>query len=188
MARPRTFDPDQVLRQTREAFWTTGYAATGIADLERATGLKRTSLYAAFGDKRSLYLKALEHYQGEGQTLMDTILAAAPSARAGIDNLLEYALAGFVADEHGRGCFINNATTENRGECPRTQAFIVENREAFTRKITDHLRRFEYGEEEARRVANTVFMVYSGLAAVATTGLGEAALREGVAGALGGLL
>ncbi|WP_199865355.1 MULTISPECIES: TetR/AcrR family transcriptional regulator [Frankia] len=50
MARPRTFDEDQVVCAARDQFWATGYTATSLDDLTAATGLGRGSLYGAFGD------------------------------------------------------------------------------------------------------------------------------------------
>ena len=58
--RPRSYDPDVALKAATERFRTTGYAGTSLDDLAAATGLARPSLYAAFGDKRALYLAAIE--------------------------------------------------------------------------------------------------------------------------------
>src|SRR5215470_7162266 len=63
MARPRSFDPDDALARAMEAFWAKGYEGTSLADLVAATGLNKGSLYAAFGDKRRLYLAAIERYE-----------------------------------------------------------------------------------------------------------------------------
>ncbi|MBL0940885.1 MAG: TetR/AcrR family transcriptional regulator [Gemmatimonadaceae bacterium] len=66
MARPRSFDEDQVIDRVTRTFWERGYANTSITDLEAATGLGRQSLYSAFGDKHALFLKALERYATYG--------------------------------------------------------------------------------------------------------------------------
>ncbi|WEV68133.1 TetR/AcrR family transcriptional regulator [Bifidobacterium sp. ESL0769] len=60
MARPRSFDEHKVLEQCRKVFCTHGYDATSIDDLVGATGLKRGSLYQAFGSKRGVFLKVLQ--------------------------------------------------------------------------------------------------------------------------------
>ena len=60
--RPRSFDPEEVLSKAMMVFWRQGYDATGLTQLEAATGLGRQSLYAAFGDKRGLFLAAVDHY------------------------------------------------------------------------------------------------------------------------------
>lgn len=58
--RPPSFDRDTVLRAALQRFRTHGFAGTSLDDLADATGLARPSLYAAFGDKRALYIAALE--------------------------------------------------------------------------------------------------------------------------------
>lgn len=62
MGRPRSFDETQVICAAREIFRDQGYAATSIEDLTAATGLRRSSLYGAFDDKRGLFLHAFESY------------------------------------------------------------------------------------------------------------------------------
>src|SRR5882724_10797919 len=64
--RPRAYDPATAIARAAETFWKAGYAGTSLDDLSAATGMNRPSLYAAFGDKRDLYLKALEIYLTDG--------------------------------------------------------------------------------------------------------------------------
>ncbi|MBN9206924.1 TetR/AcrR family transcriptional regulator [Methylibium petroleiphilum] len=65
MARPREFDEAEAVRRAGRTFWTHGYQATSIRDLEAATGLVAGSLYKAFGSKRELFLLCLEQYMKE---------------------------------------------------------------------------------------------------------------------------
>ena len=58
--RPRSYDPETALARAAAVFWKAGYAGTSLDDLSQATGMNRPSLYAAFGDKRDLYLKTLD--------------------------------------------------------------------------------------------------------------------------------
>ena len=62
MARPREFDEEAVLDAAVNCFWAQGYEATSVRDLVEKTGITGASLYNAFGDKRALYRKALDHY------------------------------------------------------------------------------------------------------------------------------
>src|SRR3954465_11466160 len=62
MARPREFDEKTVVRAARDRFWNAGYAATSMSDLSAATGVGKTSLYGAFGDKHALYLRIFDEY------------------------------------------------------------------------------------------------------------------------------
>lgn len=62
MARPRSFEEHRVVRVARRPFQRSGYAGTSIDDVCAATGLRRSSLYGAFGDKHGLFLRVFEDY------------------------------------------------------------------------------------------------------------------------------
>ena len=62
MARPKAFDVDQALERAMELFWRQGYLATSLPDLVEHMGIGRQSLYDTFGDKRQLFLQALDRY------------------------------------------------------------------------------------------------------------------------------
>ena len=113
--RPRSFDPDVVLRLARDAFWTAGYSATSLDDLARATGLNRPSLYAAFGDKRALYIAALRRTREDMAAAMALALGAPGSLREALMRLYAGATAAYLAGEGGqRGCFlIGTGVTES---------------------------------------------------------------------------
>src|SRR5580658_5632457 len=72
--RPRSFDAEAAVERAMGVFWSRGYYATALPDLLRATKLSRGSLYAAFGDKHSLFLRALDRYIADALTRMDTEL------------------------------------------------------------------------------------------------------------------
>jgi TetR/AcrR family transcriptional repressor of nem operon len=111
MARPREFDADDALECATRVFWTRGFEHTSLDDLCAATGLGRSSLYAAFGDKRALYLKALARYEErsvariakafEGRTL-----------RQGLEAFLAGLIDDIVAGPGRSGCFIGNCAAE----------------------------------------------------------------------------
>lgn len=63
MARPRTYEPDEALDAAMRLFWERGYTESSYDDLTRVTGVSRKGLYTTFGDKRSLFLQALERYR-----------------------------------------------------------------------------------------------------------------------------
>jgi TetR/AcrR family transcriptional regulator, transcriptional repressor for nem operon len=113
MARPRSFDEAHVLEQARAVFWNAGYAGTSMDDVMSATGLGKSSLYGAFGDKRQLFLRVFGDY-------CDGLLAAARRAldpasgdAAGlVDGFLRLSAAGPAADIAHRGCLLAKATAE----------------------------------------------------------------------------
>jgi AcrR family transcriptional regulator len=62
MGRPRSFDAGRALDRALQVFWRKGYEGTSLSDLTEAVGVNRPSLYAAFGDKKALFRKALDRY------------------------------------------------------------------------------------------------------------------------------
>src|SRR5688572_30717433 len=76
--RPRGYDPATAVARAANTFWKAGYAGSSLDDLSAATGMNRPSLYAAFGDKRDLYLKTLEYYRDEARALARAALADRP--------------------------------------------------------------------------------------------------------------
>src|SRR5262245_3761272 len=112
--RPRAYDPETALQNVIEAFWRTGYSGTSLDDLSAATGMNRPSLYAAFGDKRALYLRALDHYWTLGHEGMREALAYDRPLAEALMRVYRKALSiYFPSLGHPRGCFaIGTATTE----------------------------------------------------------------------------
>jgi len=88
MARPREFDRDEALTRATRVFWAKGYASTSTEDLLAAMNIGRQSLYNAFGDKRKLYLEALERYQRETSASHLERLNSGASPLGGIEALL----------------------------------------------------------------------------------------------------
>jgi TetR/AcrR family transcriptional repressor of nem operon len=79
MARPRTFDEDEAVERAMLLFWRRGYEGTSVRDLGAELGLRPGSLYAAFGDKQSLFHRALDRYcQGQGAGLLAAVDGDAP--------------------------------------------------------------------------------------------------------------
>lgn len=109
--RPRAYDPAQALARAADTFWKAGYAGTSLDDLSEATGMNRPSLYAAFGDKRDLYLKTLEHYREESRALARAALADDPPLRVFLKRFYDKALDLYL-DDGPRGCYsIGTAAT-----------------------------------------------------------------------------
>src|ERR1700760_307202 len=90
--RPRSFDTEAAVERAMGVFWSRGYHGTALPDLLRATKLSRGSLYAAFGDKHSLFLLALDRYIADAVTRMDAEFA---SRKDPADSLRDY-FAGYV--------------------------------------------------------------------------------------------
>ena len=109
MGRVRTFETASVVRAARDVFWDKGFEATSVADLEEATGLRRSSLYHCFGNKRGLFDAAVSDYLA---AVVRPRLAVLRSGAADSSALVEYfdTLRTAVQDggESSRGCLLVN--------------------------------------------------------------------------------
>jgi len=112
--RPRAYDPQAALLRARDTFWRTGYAGTSLDEISAATGMNRPSLYAAFGDKRALYLEALAQYWQLAFADMRESLAEDLPLDETLMRVYDGALSiYFSGDGRPRGCFvIGTAVTE----------------------------------------------------------------------------
>jgi len=104
--RPRQFDPAEVLTKARDTFWAAGYQATSLDRLSEATGLKRPSLYGAFGDKQALYVALLRRYRETSLANVQRMLDHAATLREGLAAV--YAAAIDLYIPNGQGCFVLN--------------------------------------------------------------------------------
>ena len=112
MARPREFDEARALEKAMNAFWERGYNGTSVTDLIAATGLNKGSLYGAFGDKRTLFLKAVVHFRQRGLEVMREVLEQPGSAKEAIAEWMALVAKGCCADDGWRGCFVFNTAVE----------------------------------------------------------------------------
>jgi TetR/AcrR family transcriptional regulator, transcriptional repressor for nem operon len=112
VARIKEFDPEAALRAALELFWERGYEATSIADLVEHTGVARASLYATFGGKRELYLKALDRYGELTDPELLTGLSQPGPALPAVRALVERYAREAAGDRGRRGCFVVNTAVE----------------------------------------------------------------------------
>ncbi|HEX3367580.1 TetR/AcrR family transcriptional regulator [Phenylobacterium sp.] len=89
--RPREFCVDNALAAALRVFWTKGYEGASLTDLTEAMGITRPSLYAAFGNKESLFRKALDLYERDKLAYVGAALEA-PTARGVAERMLGGAL------------------------------------------------------------------------------------------------
>ncbi len=111
IGRPREFDAGEALGQAMEVFWHKGYEGTSVQDLLNGMGINRGSMYDTFGDKRSLFLKTVEHYRKNVVGELVGRLTAPGSPLGNIRQTLSE-----VAKKSGsgdcRGCLLTNTAVE----------------------------------------------------------------------------
>lgn len=112
MGRTKEFDPDTVLQSALELFWSHGYEATSTADLVKHLGIARASLYATFGSKHELYLKALDRYTEQvDPVVLEALSQPGPALPAVRAIVLRFA-AEAAQDAQRRGCLVTNTAVE----------------------------------------------------------------------------
>jgi AcrR family transcriptional regulator len=103
--RPREFDVEKALDRALKVFWRKGYEGASLADLTRAMGINRPSLYAAFNSKEGLFRKALDRY-AEGPAVYVSEALKEPTARAVAERLLGGAIDLLTDRRNPRGCLL----------------------------------------------------------------------------------
>jgi len=120
MARPREFDEATALDAAILCFWARGYEATSIRDLTQQMGITGASLYNAFGDKRSLYQRALDHYIERGSVERISRLEDHMAPRQAITAFFHEIIERSLGDPQRKGCLLVNAAIE---VAPHDQGF-----------------------------------------------------------------
>ena len=139
--RPREFDTDEAIESAMGVFWSSGYHATSLPELLEATNLSRGSLYAAFGDKHGLFLRALDRYIADSLTRLDTELDPRKDALEG----LRACLARYVERSSGaggkRGCLVVATAMELGSRDAEVEQRIRRFFRAMETRLTAALRR-----------------------------------------------
>ncbi|MFB6619075.1 TetR/AcrR family transcriptional regulator [Streptomyces sp. NPDC056367] len=114
--RPRSFDREAALDKAMLAFWERGYEATSISDLTASLGIGAPSLYAAFGDKRTLFDEVVAVYGGRYADFAGVALAEEPTARAAVGRILREAAEIYTDPAHPPGCMVISAAVNTTSE------------------------------------------------------------------------
>lgn len=140
IGRPRSFDYDEALLKAMAVFWVKGYDGASMRDLTSAMGITGPSLYAAFGDKRGLYLRTIDHYCEAD--------ACAPLVALESEDDIEKALHAFLSEvirsaaEHesgAKGCFLASSVVASVGQvegvAERVEAAIADTEERLVARF-----------------------------------------------------
>jgi TetR/AcrR family transcriptional repressor of nem operon len=174
MARPREFIRTEALQKAIEVFWTHGYDATSMTDLQKGLGIGRQSLYNTFGDKHQLFHEALDHYV----SMSEADFACRFDDEAGIEVIREHfrlSVQQLTAGEPRRGCLIMNTGIE-RAPHDAHAASLVERglgcmHRSFSRALHNARDRGEIaGEMDVESVAAALTAQNAGLAVMGRSG------------------
>jgi len=123
--RPRAFDEGIVLDRALDAFWGAGYEATSLDDLAAATGLARASIYAAFSDKQSLYLKTLDRFSDRMRRQFQDSFAGGKQLVDVLTDFYLKAIALYFSGDHPRGCLVMCTAASPAGSHPHIREALL---------------------------------------------------------------
>ncbi|HEV7340787.1 MAG TPA: TetR/AcrR family transcriptional regulator [Sphingopyxis sp.] len=140
IGRPLSFDRDQALEAAMHVFWRNGYETSSIADLTAAMGITPPSLYTAFGDKKQLFLEAVDRYAGDISAL-SSVFADAATARDAARNLLHATAVAFTGETTPRGCLLASATASGSAASKDVQEKVAIIREKVAATLRERIDR-----------------------------------------------
>ena len=189
--RPRAYDPDKALARARDAFWQAGFSATSLDALGAATGMNRPSLYAAFGDKQSLFRAVLQRYaEGPGSFVGRAL--AEPTARDAVTRLLRDAADELTAPGRPPGCLAIHGALACSDEGAAVRTDLAAQRRASEAAIRARLERARdegdlAPDADPAALATFVATLFQGMAVQAASGSSRDTLRQVAETALSGL-
>ncbi|TLF74807.1 TetR/AcrR family transcriptional regulator [Nocardia cyriacigeorgica] len=114
--RPRSFDRDAALEKAMLLFWSRGYEATSISDLTEAMGIGAPSLYAAFGDKATLFAEVVRTFGERYGGFSAAALAEEPTAADMVTRILREAAYEYTREGCPHGCLVTSAGINTTSE------------------------------------------------------------------------
>ncbi|GAA1403411.1 TetR/AcrR family transcriptional regulator [Kitasatospora putterlickiae] len=186
MARTKEFDPDAALDSALELFWRRGYEATSMADLVEHLGIGRASVYATFGSKRELYLRALERYGQRQQPVLLAELSQPGPVLPAVRALVRRFSRESAEDCEGgvrRGCFVTNTAVElaphDQDAARRVEASLLHLETVLTAALVRAGAQGELPEgRDPQALARMLLVLFQGMRVVGKAGDGAARLRD----------
>lgn len=182
MGRRREFDEAEVVEKAMHAFWKNGWRDTTPQRLVEATGLSRSSLYATFGDKKGLFLAALDLYVEEQRSFLRQLLEDG-TLRHGLERLYELMVNNMGPDGEGMTCLVVSSLLEIPTEDDETIERVARGQAQMTAVYEARFQRaIDEGELDGSRTAGElarfVAIVNNGIQVAARAEAGEDELRS----------
>ncbi|HEY4336861.1 MAG TPA: TetR/AcrR family transcriptional regulator [Puia sp.] len=131
MPRTKSFDEVETLDKAKDVFWQKGYNGTPPQDILEGTGLSRSSLYDTYGDKRTLFIKALQRYRHSETAAAIEYLDGAADPAFAIRRIFHAAYDAFMTDQPRKGCLMVNTLNEVAPHDEEVEDIVLENRQAL---------------------------------------------------------
>ncbi|MDX3905566.1 MAG: helix-turn-helix domain-containing protein [Pigmentiphaga sp.] len=190
MAGVRQFDEDQALDKALALFWQQGYASTTMQELAEATGVQRGSLYNAYGDKKTLFLRVFEVYRKRYVRQMREALDK-PELRASLRGFFTFAIKSMTTGTPSRGCLSTKTAIGSEELDEPIRSAIRDLLDEIEAAVHERLSRADAREQlamEPREAARMVVAMTRGLVVIERVYDDEKRLRTIADGLIGLLL
>jgi AcrR family transcriptional regulator len=182
VGRPRAFDMNTALEKALEVFWRKGYDGTSLSDLTEAMGINKPSLYAAFGNKEQLFLKAIELYESRPCAFFLPALEK-PTAYQVAEHMLYGAATNMTDHSHPQGCVVVQGALSCSEAAATVKEALIRRRLEGQQKLRQ---RFERAKQEhdlpasvdAETLARYLGTVLQGMAIQANSGATTEQLQQ----------
>jgi TetR/AcrR family transcriptional repressor of nem operon len=183
VARTKEFDPEAVLERAMELFWERGYEATSMADLVEHLGIARASIYATYGGKHELYLKAYERYVRSRDPNVVELLSQPGPVLPAVGALVHAYAEESIGDERRRGCMVVNSAVELAARDPRAARLVAASWDTLETALTSALIRARAQGElpedrDPQALARFLLVLLQGIRVLGRTDPEPARLRD----------
>jgi AcrR family transcriptional regulator len=184
MGRPKEFCTEQALKMALAVFWRYGFEGASLAELTKAMGITKPSLYASYGNKEDLFRKALDLYDATHLAFMRDALGE-PTSRGVASRILYGVVRSSTADDHPAGCMSTNGTLVCSAATEGIRTEVLRRRQAFERALRERLVQARrqgdlLPEIEPDDLVTFVATVSAGLCLQASSGASRASLNRTV--------
>jgi AcrR family transcriptional regulator len=180
--RPLSFDREQAIEQAMLLFWEHGYEATSLNDLTTALNVTPSSIYTAFGDKKGLFMAAVQRY-ASGPDNAEAIIQRAATAHEAALGLLRAAALGFTGESTPRGCLMASSAISCSAMAQDVKAALADMRKAIEVSLRSKIKRslqegsLPPGTDPAALAAHTMAVI-QGMSTLARDGATRASLLK----------
>ena len=187
MGRPREFDIEDAIDRATQVFWVHGYEGASLPDLLSGMGLTRGSLYKAFTDKHSLFLRVLEHYEHHDVRSGYDLLTGStiPDGRKRILTMFGNITDAVKNGDH-RGCLLCSAAAGPCAYDPEIAKHVTKGlnllQTGFARALEESPKHVDWDKEKRLRLADHLLTQYIGLRIIARSQVSMGILEHAVEG------
>lgn len=163
-------------------FWRRGYEGTSVSDLTEAMGITPPSLYAAFGDKKRLFLETVDRYQSGPGSFAQAAFNE-PTAERAMRRLMLDTIDSFFEPGNPKGCMVVLAATNCTSDSSDILDELAGRRRMAERMVRDRIAAGRAANEipedaDVDTLAGTIVTTIYGLSIKARDGASRAALRK----------